>query len=166
MWDDVEDETPEQPEPVPEEAPAASEAEPGKEGAQQAKPEEAEPPPPENPNDSSEPRRLVFKHWCRPKFLQYNYIYDYQKNYYDDLITYLDRRNKGQRVEPPRAQTWGERALRTYLANRPITYTQKSKNQDQSLLHHISVGAKFQRYHTKSLISRKYSNLGFTSVSI
>ncbi|XP_030031840.1 flightin isoform X2 [Manduca sexta] len=158
MWDDVEEETPEQPQAPAEEAAAPAEggeAAPPAEGAPaegEAKPEEAEPPPPENA--SNEPRRLVFKHWIRPKFLQYNYLYDYRKSYYDDQISYLDKRNKGLPVEIPRAQTWAERALRTYLANTPATYTAKTNNKDKVLLRHISIGARFQRYHTKSRISR------------
>ncbi|KPJ06377.1 Flightin [Papilio machaon] len=159
MWDDVVEETP---------APAAaaqpaSDA-PAGEAAGEDKPEVAEPPPPVD-NTKNEPRRLVFKHWIRPKFLQYNYIYDYQRNYYDDVLSYLDRRNRGLPVERPRAQTWGERALRTYLS-KDHSYTAKTYNTDTTLLHHISSAARFQRYHSKARIARKYSNLGFSSVSL
>ncbi|XP_047040779.1 flightin isoform X1 [Helicoverpa zea] len=161
MWDDevVEEETPAPAEAAPAE-PAASAAE----TAAAAKPEEAEPPAPENTVMGTEPKKLVFKHWIRPRFLQYNYLYDYQHNYYNDVINYLDRRNKGLPVERPRAQTWGERMLRTYLA-KGSSYSQKT-SKDSSLLRHISTGARFQRYHSKSLISRKYSRLGFNTVSI
>lgn len=102
----------------------------------------------------------------RPKFLQYNYLYDYQHNYYDDVINYLDRRNKGLLVEKPRAQTWGERALRTYLSKNASSLSARAASRDTALLHHISAGARFHRYHSKSLISRKYSTLGFNTVSI
>ncbi|KAM3968570.1 flightin [Aphomia sociella] len=159
MWDDVEEETPAQPEPVAEEAPAAETAPPA------PQPEEAEPPAPENIVMGTEPRKLIFKHWIRPKFLQYSYLYDYRKNYYDQVINYLDSRNKGLPVEKPRAQTWGERALRTYLSKNS-NYSSKMLNKDTTLLHHISTGARFHRYHSKSLISRKYSVLGFNTVSI
>lgn len=50
----------------------------------------------------------------RPKFLQYRYMYDYRTNYYNDVIEYLDKRAKGINCEPPRAQTWAERVLRTH----------------------------------------------------
>ncbi|XP_068618597.1 flightin-like isoform X2 [Battus philenor] len=143
MWDDVVEETP---------APAAAAPASGDapaEGSAEAKPEVAEPPPPVD-NTKNEPRRLVFKHWIRPKFLQYNYIYDYQRNYYDDVLSYLDRRNRGLPVEKPRAQTWGERALRTYMS-KDTSYLTRTYNQDTSLLHHISTGAKFHRYHSKDL---------------
>ncbi|CAK1588246.1 unnamed protein product [Parnassius mnemosyne] len=162
MWDDVVEETPAPAAPAAEapagDAPAADAS------ATDASPEVAEPPPPEN-TSRNEPRRLVFKHWTRPKFLQYNYIYDYQRNYYDDVLSYLDRRNKGLPVERPRAQTWGERALRTYLS-KDTSYMSRTYNKDTTLLHHISTGARFQRYHSKARIARKYSNLGFTIVSI
>lgn len=68
MWDDVEEETPAQPEPAPEgDAATAQEAAPeaAPEAAQETKPEEAETPVPLNPVDSNEPRRLLFKHWIR-----------------------------------------------------------------------------------------------------
>lgn len=50
----------------------------------------------------------------RPRFLQYNYMYDYRRNYYNDVIDYLDMRNRGLKPEVPRAQTWAERVLRTH----------------------------------------------------
>ncbi|KAJ8737731.1 hypothetical protein PYW08_000326 [Mythimna loreyi] len=155
MWDDADVEETPAPEPAPEAAAAAPEP-------AAAKPEVAEPPAPETTVMGTEPPKLVFKHWIRPRFLQYNYLYDYQHNYYNDVINYLDRRNKGLPVERPRAQTWGERALRTYLSKG----TRSIKQTDSTLLRHISTGARFHRYHSKSLISRKYSRLGFNTVSI
>ncbi|XP_026333723.1 flightin [Hyposmocoma kahamanoa] len=158
MWDDVIEEDTPAPEPAPEEAPA--------EAAPEEAPVEAEPPAPEGIVKGQEPRKLIFKHWVRPKFLQYNYLYDYQHNYYDDVINYLDRRNKGLPVEQPRAQTWGERALRTYLSKTNNSLLARSSSKDTSLLRHISSGARFHRYHSKSLISRKYSTLGFNTVNV
>ena len=157
MWDDVieEDVPAPEPEPAPEAAPDA---------AAEAAAAEAAEPEPEPVVKGTEPKKLIFRHWVRPKFLQYNYLYRYRSNYYDDVINYLDRRNKGLLVEKPRPQTWAERALRTYLAN--STAQRIVRNQDSSLLHHISTGARFHRYHSKSLISRKYSTLGFNTVSI
>ncbi|CAH0716457.1 unnamed protein product, partial [Brenthis ino] len=160
MWDDVvEEDKPAEAAPAAEPAAVSTEGAP----AEQTAAEVAEPPPPEAPVRGTEPRRLVCKHWVRPKFFQYNYIYDYQKNYYDDLINYLDKRNHGIPVERPVPQTWGERALRTYLS-KGYSYSTKKYSKDTTLLNHISVGAKFQRAHTKSLISRKYSKLGINSV--
>lgn len=102
----------------------------------------------------------------RPRSHQYRYISDYRTNYYNDVITYLDRRNSGMQVERPKAQTWGERVLRTYLANSPRSYAERTSNRDALLLRKVSTGARFHRYHTKSLISRKYSRLGFNTVSV
>jgi hypothetical protein len=73
MWDDVEDETPAQPEPEPEPvADAAAEAE--------APKEEAEPPAPEIVVKGYEPRKLVFKHWIRwvSQFFQTTNIQTYK----------------------------------------------------------------------------------------
>ncbi|XP_072930293.1 flightin isoform X2 [Epargyreus clarus] len=151
MWDDVVEETP-APEAPPAEAAPAEAAPAAKDAPAEGKPEVAEPPPPENVTTGTEPKKLICKHWVRPKFLQYTYNYDYQKNYYDDLIAYFDRRNKGLPTERPRAQTWGERALRTYLEKN--AGLGRSQKQDSRLLHHISIGARFHRCHTKSLISR------------
>lgn len=41
-------------------------------------------------------------------------MYDYRHNYYDDVISYLDKRQKGINCELPRPQTWAERVLRTH----------------------------------------------------
>lgn len=49
----------------------------------------------------------------RPKFLQYDYMYDYRHNYYGDVIDYLDKKDRGITAEIPKPQTWAERVLRT-----------------------------------------------------
>ncbi|KRT83698.1 hypothetical protein AMK59_4351, partial [Oryctes borbonicus] len=46
---------------------------------------------------------LLFKHWIRPRFLQYGYLYDYRQNYYNDVIDFLDKRQKGFSRDVPRA---------------------------------------------------------------
>lgn len=109
---------------------------------------------------------LKFMSRSRPKFLQYNYLYDYRRNYYDDVIDFLDRRNSGSAAEAPRAQTWGERALRTYVSRPHRSRADLALGEDRRLLAHISAGARFHRYHSKSLISRKYSSLGFGVVNV
>lgn len=40
-------------------------------------------------------------------------MYDYRLNYYDDIIDYLDKKDRGIKSEPPKPQTWAERVLRT-----------------------------------------------------
>ncbi|XP_050422804.1 flightin [Adelges cooleyi] len=57
--------------------------------------------------------RRIFRHWARPTRLQYKIIYDYQHNYYDDYIHYMDRRQRGLYDPVPVPQTWEERVLRT-----------------------------------------------------
>jgi len=63
-----------------------------------------------------QPRKLdkfiPFTHWSRPTSLNYDYIYQYRKSYYDDVIDYLDCRARGVNRDPPRPQTWAERVLR------------------------------------------------------
>lgn len=47
-------------------------------------------------------------------------MYDYRLNYYDDVIDYIDKKDRGLKVEPPKPQTWAERVLRglnTYDVN-------------------------------------------------
>lgn len=48
----------------------------------------------------------------RPRFLQYNYMYDYRLNYYDDVIDYIDKKDRGIKADLPKPQTWAERVLR------------------------------------------------------
>jgi hypothetical protein len=57
--------------------------------------------------------RKLFRHWARPTRLQYKMLYDYQHNYYDDYIRYMDRRQRGLYDPKPEPQTWEERVLRT-----------------------------------------------------
>lgn len=57
---------------------------------------------------------LLFKHWIRPKYLQYKYIYDYRKSYYDDVLEAIESRRRGFRRDIPRPQTWPERVLRSH----------------------------------------------------
>lgn len=39
-------------------------------------------------------------------------MYDYRLNYYDDVIDYLDKKDRGIKAETPRPQIWAERVLR------------------------------------------------------
>ncbi|XP_076272645.1 flightin isoform X2 [Rhynchophorus ferrugineus] len=57
---------------------------------------------------------LLFKHWIRPRYLQYKYIYDYRRSYYDNVLEAIESRRKGYRTNIPRPQTWAERVLRTH----------------------------------------------------
>ncbi|XP_055609775.1 flightin isoform X2 [Uranotaenia lowii] len=64
-------------------------------------------------DDFQRRKMTLYKHWVRPRFLQYSYMYDYRQNYYDDVIDYLDSRSRGIQREIPRPQYWAERVLRT-----------------------------------------------------
>lgn len=80
-----------------------------------------------------------------------------RKNYYDDVIDYLDHRQKGLYREPPRAQEWAERAMRTY----------DQKNIDKSIkrsadIKHITkmvVTPRHYSYHTRAYYSLKYQRI-------
>lgn len=96
-------------------------------------------------------------HWVRPLFLNYDYLYDYRKNYYDDVIDYLDQRQKGLFREPPRAQEWAERAMRTY----------DQKNIDKSIkraadlkeITQMRLTSRYYSYHTRAYYSMKYQKI-------
>ncbi|KAF2906071.1 hypothetical protein ILUMI_00098 [Ignelater luminosus] len=102
---------------------------------------------------------LLFKHWIRPRFLQYKYLYNYRHNYYNDVIDYLDKRQKGLSREVPRAQTWAERVLRTYNNKRTREEYFKTLAEDTKLVSHSQLSGSFFHYHSKQYVNRRYSNL-------
>lgn len=99
-----------------------------------------------------QPRKLdkfiPFTHWSRPTSLNYEYIYLYRKNYYDDVIDYLDQRTRGVERELPKPQTWAERALRTYSSASPPPRMQKTVIVEDSLK---NVGAVAGLTHTNAI---------------
>ncbi|XP_070501898.1 flightin isoform X2 [Chironomus tepperi] len=104
----------------------------------------------------------LYKHWVRPRFLQYNYMYDYRLNYYDDIIDYLDKKDRGIKSEPPKPQTWAERVLRT-VKDKPHSSSYEayesahhSSQRDQRLKITITNQINSYNYHTKSYTNRKY----------
>ncbi|KAJ8686167.1 hypothetical protein QAD02_021961 [Eretmocerus hayati] len=96
-------------------------------------------------------------HWVRPLFLNYRYIYDYRQNYYNDVIDFMNKRNKGLYRETPRAQEWAERAMRTY----------DEKNKDRSHKSSADMGillgykpkVRHYSYHTRAYYSLKYQKI-------
>ncbi|KAK5642868.1 hypothetical protein RI129_009035 [Pyrocoelia pectoralis] len=145
------------PEPVPAQ-PAAAGAEkeadaPAGDAAEEVFSEES---PPEAVEYLDPDKLLIFKHWIRPKFLQYNYLYNYRHNYYDDVIDYLDKRQRGLSRDVPRAQTWAERALRTYTNkfNREEYFKQSAD--DTKLVTNSKLSGSFHRYHSKQYVYRRY----------
>ncbi|KAJ6644144.1 Flightin [Pseudolycoriella hygida] len=119
--------------------------------------EEAEVPPQEDPN---RPRPLqLYRHWVRPKFLQYRYMYDYRTNYYDDVIDYLDKRGRGVNREVPRAQTWAERVLRTHTNPSALEYYKGQQKEDKHLIQTIAATIRTHNYHTKAYENRRAAKL-------
>ncbi|XP_063920532.1 flightin [Zophobas morio] len=102
---------------------------------------------------------LLFKHWIRPKFLQYKYLYDYRHNYYDDIIDYLDKRQRGFRREIPHPQTWAERTLRTYSSQLNKIESFRRLVDDTKLVTETKISGAFHLYHSKNYINRRYSSI-------
>ncbi|XP_015602510.1 flightin isoform X2 [Cephus cinctus] len=96
-------------------------------------------------------------HWVRPLFLNYGYLYDYRKNYYDDVIDYMDRRQKGLFRDPPRAQEWAERAMRTYDAKN--TNKSGKRSADMRLISQLRTTSRYYSYHTRAYYSLKYQKI-------
>lgn len=96
-------------------------------------------------------------HWVRPLFLNYNYLYLYRQNYYNDVIDYLNRRQKGLFREPPRAQEWAERAMRTYDERN----TDKSfkRSADMKEITTMRFDPRYYSYHTRAYYSLKYQKI-------
>jgi hypothetical protein len=95
----------------------------------------------------------------RPRFLQYKYLYDYRHNYYDDVIDYLDKRQKGLRREIPHPQTWAERTLRTYSSQINRMESFRRLVEDTKLVTETKISGAFQLHHSKSYINRRYSSI-------
>ncbi|XP_060535723.1 flightin isoform X1 [Cylas formicarius] len=102
---------------------------------------------------------LLFKHWIRPRFLHYKYIYDYRRNYYDDVIDYLDKRIKGINRDIPVPQTWAERALRTYNSKVNKFETFRRQLRDIQLVEDTRFSGKFHLHHSKNYFNKKYYSL-------
>jgi hypothetical protein len=120
-----------------------------------------------------QPRKLVlYKHWVRPKFLQYRYMYDYRQNYYDDVLEYLDKRQKGIESELPRPQYWAERVIRTERKRargetealfQSSSYDREAarKREQRRLLATTTLTNQLNshNYHSRAYISQKYTSL-------
>ncbi|XP_046411342.1 flightin isoform X1 [Neodiprion fabricii] len=94
-------------------------------------------------------------HWVRPLFLNYDYLYDYRKNYYDDVIDFMDRRQRGIWRDTPRAQEWSERVLRSYNGKIPVRSGKRAADMRvMNLLRPDNRG--YYSYHTRAYYSMKY----------
>lgn len=75
-------------------------------------------------------------------------------------MDYLDKRQRGITREIPRAQTWAERALRTYNAKSKHTADYHQRERDINLLSDIRTSNRFYKYHhSKEYFTTKYSSI-------
>ncbi|KAH8373312.1 hypothetical protein KR009_000399 [Drosophila setifemur] len=126
-----------------------------------AAPEEeikAPPPPPED--DGYRKPVQLYRHWVRPKFLQYKYMYNYRTNYYDDVIDYIDKKQTGVSRDIPRPQTWAERVLRTRnTSSGGIDSYAPSAKRDKQLIQTLAASIRTYNYHTKAYINQRYASV-------
>ncbi|CAG9861945.1 unnamed protein product [Phyllotreta striolata] len=140
-------------------AEAAEEAEQGEEAPEEGE-GAAEAPLPEADEEYLDPDKLIlFKHWVRPKFLPYKCIYDYRKNYYDDVMEVLESRRRGVRRTIPPAQTWAERLCRQ--RNDPLWKLQTFDKflDDVRLVTRTQISGDLYSYYAKDQFNKRYSKL-------
>lgn len=140
-------------------AEAAGEA-PAEEQAAEGGEAPAEAPPPEAEDEYLDPDKLIlFKHWIRPKFLPYKCIYDYRKNYYDDVMEVLESRRRGVKRNIPPAQTWAERLCRQRTD--PLWKLERFDNHldDIRLVTRSQISGDFYSYYVREHFNKRYSKL-------
>ncbi|XP_017138835.1 flightin [Drosophila miranda] len=102
----------------------------------------------------------LYRHWVRPKFLQYKYMYNYRTNYYDDVIDYIDKKQVGVARDIPRPQTWAERVLRTRnVSGSGIDSFEPSAKRDKQLTQTLAASIRTYNYHTKAYMNQKYGSV-------
>jgi hypothetical protein len=99
-------------------------------------------------------RPLLCKYFNRKRNLNYSYLYDYRHSYYDDVIKYLDDRQKGTALDIPRPQTWAERALRSYPER---IRSVKDTTKDVDLISRIRTGNQAYYYHSRELVHKYHA---------
>lgn len=73
------------------------------------------------------------------------------------MIDYLNQRQKGLYREPPRAQEWAERAMRTYdQKNQDKSFKQLS---DMKYITNMRLTSRHYSYHTRAYYSLKYQKI-------
>lgn len=95
-------------------------------------------------------KKRVSLYWKRPKSHLYEYNYDYGENYYKGMVDYLDVRGSGLKTTPPPAQSWAERALRTYSEKREAKKQSGASDPDVELLHKIRNNINTYTVHAKT----------------
>lgn len=81
----------------------------------------------------------------------------FRKNYYDDVIDYLNQRQRGIFREPPRAQEWAERAMRTY--DQKNTDKSYKRSADMRSIINMRHEPRYYSYHTRAYYSLKYQKI-------
>ncbi|XP_043288405.1 flightin [Venturia canescens] len=103
------------------------------------------------------PKPKYTLHWVRPLFLNYRYLYDYRQNYYNDVMDWLDKKERGVWREEPRAQEWGERMFRTaYEKNVNKSFKRTS---DLRWIEGYRTVPQHYSYHTRAYYSLKYMKI-------
>ncbi|XP_043465517.1 flightin [Leptopilina heterotoma] len=111
---------------------------------------------PSGPREKCDPPHYTL-HWVRPLFLNYRYLYDYRQNYYNDVIDWMNKRNKGIYREEPRAQEWAERAIRMYHLNNKNPSVKRSA--DMREITQMRHTIRHYSYHTRAYYSLKYMKI-------
>jgi hypothetical protein len=80
-----------------------------------------------------------------------------RQNYYNDVIDWMNKRNKGLYRETPRAQEWAERAIRTY--NEKNLEKSHKRSADMHFLTDCKPIIRHYSYHTRAYYSLKYQKI-------
>ncbi|XP_033208789.1 flightin [Belonocnema kinseyi] len=114
---------------------------------------------PSGPREKCAPPHYTY-HWVKPLVLNYRYIDDYRLNYYNDVIDWMDKRNKGIYRDKPRAQEWSERALQMYtLKNKNPSIKRTADMRDMITTSKKEFKTRYYSYHTRAFYSLKYQKI-------
>ncbi|CAD6232764.1 GSCOCG00012234001-RA-CDS [Cotesia congregata] len=100
------------------------------------------------------PKPKYTLHWVRPLFLNYRYLYEYRQIYYNDVIDWMNKRNRGIWREEPNAEEWAERMFRNYdMKNINRSY---KRSADMRWITGYRCEPRHYSYHTRAYYSLKY----------
>ncbi|XP_034951427.1 flightin [Chelonus insularis] len=100
------------------------------------------------------PKPKYTLHWVRPLFLNYRRLYDYRQFYYNDVIDWLNQRNRGIYRDMPNMEEWSERMFRMYdVKNINRSYKQSA---DMRWITGYRTEPRHYSYHTRAYYSLKY----------
>ncbi|KAK0162498.1 hypothetical protein PV327_006271 [Microctonus hyperodae] len=103
------------------------------------------------------PKPKYTLHWVRPLFLNYRYLYEYRQFYYNDVIDWLNKRNRGIWREVPNAEEWSERMFKNYDAKN-INRSYK-RSADMRWITGYRTEPRYYSYHTRAYYSLKYQKI-------